>query len=66
LLRGGVKYGKNIWTEKALSKLSENDLNVRGLVNVYWSLKKEEKEVLNRIKKIARNMKKTTLLIGAL
>ena len=63
LLRGGVKYGKNIWTEKALSELSENDLNVRSLVNVYWSLKKEEKEVLNRIKKIARNMKKTTLLM---
>lgn len=64
LLREGVKYGKNIWTEKALSELSENDLSMKNLINVYWSLKGEEKEVMNRIKKIARNMKKATLLMS--
>jgi transposase len=59
-----VKYGKNIWTEKRLSELSENDLNLKNLINVYWSLKEEEKEVMMRIRKSARNMKKATLLMS--
>jgi len=63
LLRKGTKYGK-LWNEKALSKLAEEDLDIRNLVNVYWSLKNEEKEVLKRIRKIARNMKETTLLMS--
>ena len=63
LLRKGTKYGK-LWNEKALSKLSEEDLDIRNLVNVYQCLKNEEKEVLKRIQKIARNMKETTLLMS--
>ena len=42
---------------------SENDLNPKNLINVYWSLKKGEKEVMKRIRKSARNMKKATLLM---
>ena len=63
LLREGVKYGKNIWTKKALSELSEKDLNVKNRITVYWCLKGEEKEVMNRIRKMAKNMKKATLLM---
>ncbi len=63
LLRKGTKYGK-LWNEKALSKLAEEDLDIRNLVNVYQCLKNEEKEVLKRIRKIARNMKETTLLMS--
>jgi hypothetical protein len=33
LLREGVKYGKNMWTEKALSELSKNDLNVKTKIS---------------------------------
>lgn len=64
LLRDGVKYGKNIWTEKALSDLAEKDTNIRNLVNVYWSLKAEENEVLRRIRSKARNMKNANLLMS--
>ena len=63
LLRKGTKYGK-LWNEKALSKLAEEDLDLKNLINVYWSLKKEEKEVMNRIRKIALRMKETTLLMS--
>ena len=63
LLRKGTKYGK-LWNEKALSKLAEEDLDIKNLINVYWSLKKEEKEVMNRIRKIALRMKETTLLMS--
>ena len=63
LLRKGTKYGK-LWNEKALSKLAEDDPDVKNLINVYWSLKEEEKEVMRRIRKIARNMKETNLLMS--
>jgi len=43
LLRKGVKYDR-IWNEKALSKLAEDDPDIKNLINVYWSLKEEEKE----------------------
>jgi len=46
-----------------LSELSENDLNLKNLINVYWSLKEEENEVMMRIRKSAKNMKKATLLM---
>jgi transposase len=63
LLLKGKKYGK-LWNEKSLSKLAEEDQDVNNLVNVYQVLKKEEKEVLNRIKKTARNMRETNLLMS--
>jgi transposase len=61
LLLKGKKYGK-LWNEKSLSKLAEEDQDINNLVNVYQILKKEEKEVMNRIKKTARNMRETNLL----
>ena len=64
LLRDGVKYGKGVWTEKALSELAEKNRNIGNLVNVYWSLKAEEKEVMRRIRSIARNMKNANLLMS--
>lgn len=63
LLRKGVKYGK-IWNEKALSKLAEDDPDIKNLINVYWSLREEEKEVMRRIRKIAMNMRKANLLMS--
>ena len=63
LLRKGTKYGK-LWNEKALSKLAEEDSDVKNLVNVYWCLINEEKEVMNRIGKTARGMKEAGLLMS--
>ena len=63
LLLKGKKYGK-LWNEKSLSKLAEEDQDINNLVNVYQVLKKEEKEVLNRIKKTARSMRETNLLMS--
>ena len=63
LLLKGKKYGK-LWNEKSLSKLAEEDQDINNLVNVYQCLKKEEKEVLNRIKKTARSMRETNLLMS--
>jgi transposase len=64
LLRKGVKYGKRLWNEQALSKLSEEDLDIKNLINVYWSLKNEENEALRRIRKISKTMKETTILMS--
>jgi len=63
LLRKGVKYGK-LWNEKTLSTLAQEDQDIQNLINVYNSLKKEEKEVMKRIKQVARNRKETTLLMS--
>jgi transposase len=62
LLRNGKKYGKS-WNEKTLSVLAAEDPDVKNLVNVYNSLHEEEKEVMKRIKQVARNKKETTLLM---
>ena len=56
LLRKGTKYDK-LWNEKALSELAEEDLDIRNLINVYRSLKTEEKEVMRRIRKTASEKK---------
>jgi len=64
LLRKGVKYCKQLWNEKTLSKIAEDDPDIKNLINVYWSLKNEENEVMKRIRKIARNMKEATLLMS--
>jgi len=64
LLRNDIKYPKDIWTEEALAKLAEKDQNIRNLINVYWSLKAEEKEVMRRIRNIAGNMKLANLLMS--
>jgi transposase len=58
-----VKYGK-LWNEKTLSTLAKEDQDIQNLINVYNSLKKEEKEIMKRIKQIARNRKETTLLMS--
>ena len=63
LLLKGRKYGK-LWNEESLSKLAGDEPNIRNLINVYWCLKNEEKEVLNRIKKTARCMRDTNLLMS--
>jgi hypothetical protein len=56
-----VKYGR-LWNEKTLSTLAKEDQDIHSLINVYHSLKKEEQEVMKRIKQVARNRKETTLL----
>jgi transposase len=63
LLRKGMKYGK-LWNETALSTLAEEDPDIKNLINVYNSLKEEEKEVMKRIKQLARNRKETSLLMS--
>ena len=63
LLRDGVKYKKGLWTEKELFEIAEDDRNIGNLVNIYWNLKAEEKEVMGRIKKTARNMRLANLLM---
>jgi transposase len=62
LLRKGMKYGK-LWNEKTLATLAE-DPDIKNLVNIYYSLQKEEKEVMKRIKQVARNRKEATLLMS--
>lgn len=64
LLRKGTKYSKRIWNKKTLSKLAENDQDIKNLVNVYLCLINEEKEALNRIGKTARGMKEAGLLMS--
>jgi transposase len=62
LLRKGVKYGK-LSKEDTLATLTD-DPDINNLIQVYHSVKQEEKEVMRRIKKIARNMKQTTMLMS--
>ena len=64
LLRNGTKYSKQLWNEKSLSKLAEEDQDIKNLINVYWSLKNEENESLKRIRKIARNMRETNIIMS--
>jgi transposase len=63
LLRKGAKYNK-LSTEKTLSTLAEEDPDIKNLVHVYHCLKEEEREVMRRIKRIAQNMKQTTLMMS--
>jgi transposase len=62
LLRKGMKYGK-LWNEKTLTTIVD-DPDIKNLVNIYNSLKDEEKEVMRRIKQLTRNRKETTLLMS--
>ena len=64
LLLEGKKYAKQLCNEKSLSKLAEENQDIRNLVNVYLCLKNEEKEVMNRIRKTARYMRETNLLMS--
>ena len=59
LLRKGMKYGKQLWNEKALTRLAEENPDIRNLINVYWGLKNEEKEVIKRIRKTAKNYERS-------
>ena len=63
LLRKGVKYTK-LSHEKTLQTFAEEDPDINNLVQVYHCLKQEEKEVMRRIKKIAQNLKTTTMLMS--
>lgn len=63
LLRKGATYGK-LSKEETLSTLAEQDPDIKNLVQVYHSIKQEEKEVMRRIKRIAQNMKQTTMLMS--
>ncbi len=62
LLRKGVKYGK-LSKEDTLTTLTD-DPDINNLIQVYHSVKQEEKEVMRRIKRIAQNMKQTTMLMS--
>jgi transposase len=63
LLRKGATYGK-LSKEETLSTLAEQDPDIKNLVQVHHSIKQEEKEVMRRIKRIAQNMKQTTMLMS--
>jgi transposase len=63
LLRKGAKYSK-LSSEKTLTILAEEDPDIKNLVHVYHCLKEEEREVMRRIKRIAQNMKETTLMMS--
>ena len=63
LLRKGATYGK-LSKEETLSTLAEEDPDIKNLVQVYHSVKQEEKEVMRRIKRIAQNSKQTTMLMS--
>lgn len=63
LLRKGAKYNK-LSKEETLSTLAEEDPDIKNLVQVYHCLKEEEREVMRRIKRIAQNMKETTILMS--
>jgi transposase len=63
LLRKGATYGK-LSKEETLTTLAEEDPDIKNLVQVYHSVKQEEKEVMRRIKRIAQNMKQTTMLMS--
>ena len=63
LLRKGAKYNK-LSKEETLTTLTEEDPDIKNLVHVYNCLKQEEREVMRRIKRIAQNMKQTTMLMS--
>jgi transposase len=63
LLRKGATYTK-LSNEETLQSFAEEDPDINNLVHVYHCLKQEEKEVMKRIKKIAQNMKVTTMLMS--
>ena len=62
LLRKGVKYTK-LSTEEALKSLEKQDPDIKNFVQIYRHIKKEEREVMRRIKRISQNKKETTLLM---
>lgn len=62
LLRKGVKYTK-LSTEETLKRLEKLDPDIKNLVHVYRFIKKEEREVVRRIKRISQNKKETMLLM---
>jgi len=62
LMRIGIKYKKTLLTHD-LMNLDKIDPNIGNLVNIYCLLKNEEKEVMGRIRRIAKNRRKTTLLM---
>ncbi len=62
LLRKGVKYTK-LSTEETLKHLEKQDPDIKNFVQVYRHIKKEEREVMRRIKRISQNKKETMLLM---
>ena len=64
LTRIGVKYNKSLLLQKNLIDLGKLDPNLKNLINIYRLLKEEEKEVLGRIKQIAKNKRETSLLMS--
>ena len=66
LLREGLIYPKNLWTKKMLTnfKKQNQDQNTTNLLNVYDCVHAEETEAKNRIEKISRANKQTTLLMS--
>jgi transposase len=63
LLRKGAKYSK-LSKEETLSTFAEEDPDIKNLVQIYHCIKDEEREVMRRIKRIAQNMKQTTLMMS--
>ncbi len=47
-----MRYGKYLWNEKELSKL-ESEPNLKNLINLHRAFRKEEKEAMKRMRKIA-------------
>jgi predicted DNA binding protein len=53
-----------MWNEHKFSTRVKGDSDIHNLINIYRSLKKEEKEVMKRVKQVTRNRKETTLLMS--
>jgi len=63
LLREGIAYPKQLWNEKALSKLKmleKEELN--DLIDSYWFFRNKERGHLRKIGNISRNTKLSALL----
>ncbi len=61
-LRKGAPYSKH-WNKNTLAALTEEEPDIRNLITIYTTITEEEKEVMKRIKQLARQNKETTLLM---
>jgi transposase len=63
LLQEGIHYNQGIWRTQTLQTIAEKNQNLENLIKLYHCFKEEEKEVMKRIRNIAKNMTLTNLLM---
>jgi len=62
LRREGTPYNHNIWKKDTLDQIAHQDHNLTNLINLYKKFKKEENEVMGRIRKHSTTLKTPSLL----